>query len=164
MAEPSKQKASGSGRLVQRYRATLAGISARTGTALPSLITSFAILHEATAVAPLIVFFYAAKTAGVGERVVGAVRSADKISSELEESWLRRKGEEWVDEGERWVGRVGRRYGIWGFEKGQRSTMDIEREREKEDVASRRIAGDVANAVLAYGITKVRYKLFLRPS
>jgi len=59
-----------------------------------------------------------------------------------------------VDEGECWVGRVGRRYGIWGFEKGQRPMADKEREREREDVASRRIAGDVANAVLAYGITK----------
>lgn len=156
MTDPSKQKVSGSGRLVQRYRATLAGISARTGTALPSLVTSFAILHEVTALAPLIVFFYAAKAAGVGEHVVGAVRSADKSGSLLEGSWVTRKGEEWVDEGERWVGRVGRRYGIWGFEKGQRPMADTEREREREDVASRRIAGDVANAVLAYGITKVR--------
>lgn len=151
MTDPDKQKASGSGRLVNRYRATLAGISARTGTALPSLITSFAILHEATALAPLVVFFYAAKAAGVGERVVGAVRTADK--RQAEDAWLRRKGEQWVDEGERWVGRVGRRYGIWGFEKG--AHPPAYEERALEDAASRRIAGDVANAVLAYGVTKV---------
>ena len=148
MVETPKQ----GGRLVQRYRTALQAISTRTGTALPSLITSFAILHEATAVAPLFIVFFAAKSLNVGEQVVGLIRTADK--HQPEDSWLRRKGEVWVDEGERWVGRVGRRYGIWGFEKAEKGAPKG-RERELEDVASMKIAGDVANAVVAYGVTKV---------
>ncbi|KAG2054085.1 hypothetical protein BDR06DRAFT_955671 [Suillus hirtellus] len=52
------------------------------------------------------------------------------------------------DEDERWAGRIGRRYGIFGFEKNkvvdQTQTSEL----------SGKLAGDVANAVLAYGTVK----------
>jgi len=60
----------------------------------------------------------------------------------------------WVDEGEQWAGRVGRRYGILGFEKGQ-SIDQIQISQ-----SSGKLAGDVANAVLAYGVVKVNFILF----
>jgi hypothetical protein len=57
----------------------------------------------------------------------------------------------WVDEGEQWAGRVGRRYGIFGFEKGE--VVD----QTQTSQLSGKLAGDVANAVLAYGAVKVIY-------
>ncbi|TFK49417.1 hypothetical protein OE88DRAFT_1633278, partial [Heliocybe sulcata] len=40
------------------YRVALGALSSRAGTALPSFILSFAVLHEGTAVASLIGIFY----------------------------------------------------------------------------------------------------------
>jgi hypothetical protein len=59
----------------------------------------------------------------------------------------------WVDEGEQWAGRVGRRYGIFGFEKGE--VVD----QTQTSQLPGKLAGDVANAVLAYGAVKVFFFL-----
>ena len=137
--------------IVSRYRTTLAGISARTGTALPALITSFAILHEATAIIPLVGVFYACRTFGVGERVVDYAREVSSSRSTIakgHESWAKETTERWMKEGEQWTERVGRRYGIWGFEKGAAPTTTT--------TGRSKIAGDVANALVAYCATKVR--------
>lgn len=123
------------------YKEALQALSARTKTPLPSLILSFAVLHELTALVPLVGVFYGAKVFGVGEKVVSVVVDDDPDG---EYGWVRVKCKNWVEEGELWAGRVGRRYGVFGFEKGQ--TPDEHRHE---------IAGDVANAVFAYGITKV---------
>jgi hypothetical protein len=76
-----------------------------------------------------------------------AVIEDDSDWASTKYSWIRMRFKTWVDEGEGWAGRVGRRYGIWGFEKGDTSG----------DVGGRHhpVVGDVANAVLAYGLTKV---------
>lgn len=155
----------GKGRgIVARYRATLGAISARTGTALPSLALSFAILHECTALVPLVAVFYAARSAGVGEQVIRAVQTSTQESSSDDSAnaaqrWLKRTGREWMGEGEQWVGRVGRRYGLWGFEKRRPGDVDARRDVEQEEMALKRAAGDVANAMVAYGVTKVRSPL-----
>ncbi|KAF7351145.1 hypothetical protein MSAN_01677000 [Mycena sanguinolenta] len=57
---------------LSRYRDALAAVSARTGTPLSSLVLSFGILHELTAIVPLVGIFYTARTLGVGERVVAS--------------------------------------------------------------------------------------------
>jgi len=168
---------SGKGKgFVSRYRTTLGAISARTGTALPSLITSFAILHEVTAIVPLVAVFYAARSAGVGEQVIRAVqlstqeRSGDK-SAGAAHRWVKQTGREWMGEGEQWVGRVGRRYGIWGFEKRRPGDVGhAGREVEQEEMVMKSIAGDVANAMVAYGVTKailplrIGFSLYLSPA
>lgn len=124
------------------YRQALSALSARTKTPLPSLIFSFAVLHELTALVPLVGVFYGAKTFGVGEKIVSAVVDDDPEDGQY--GWVREKCKIWVEEGESWAGRIGRRYGVLGFEKGQ-----------KPDGHRHEIAGDVANAVFAYGMTKV---------
>lgn len=127
------------------YRNALAAISTRTGSPLPSLIVSFAILHELTAIAPLVGIFYTAKSLHVGERVVDQfTRDAGQPTG-----WVTDQLSKWVDEGEKWAHRVGHRYGVFGFEKGIRVDHPDSRH------LSGQLAGDVANAVLAYAATKV---------
>ena len=124
------------------YKETLQALSARTKTPIPSLILSFAVLHELTALVPLVGIFYGVKTFGVGEKVVSTV--VDDGAADGECGWVRAKIKNWVEEGESWAGRVGKRYGVFGFEKDQ--TVHGHRHE---------IVGDVANAVFAYGMTKV---------
>ena len=133
------------------YRQALTAIAARTGTPLPSLILSFGILHEVTAVVPLVGIFYGSRALGIGERVVSAIVE-EKTHDESRLSWGKRKLKSWVEEGDRWAIRVGRRYAIFGYEKRMPGTVD-----DIEEMAgvSGHIAGDVANAILAYGATKV---------
>ncbi|KAG2114269.1 uncharacterized protein F5147DRAFT_678751 [Suillus discolor] len=138
---------SNSGGRFAPYKNALTAISKRAGTPLPSLIVSFAILHELTAIVPIVGIFYTARSLGAGERVVNAV-ALQRDGSIDDQYWVNTQLRSWVDEGEQWAGRVGRRYGIFGFEKGkvvdQTQTSEL----------SGKLAGDVANAVLAYGAVK----------
>jgi hypothetical protein len=141
-----------------RYRQALAAVSARTGAPLPSLILSFGILHELTSVVPLVGIFYGARSLGVGERVISAIledESIQKSSSDASPTMTlaRQKVKSWLEEGDRWAIRVGRRYGVFGYEKRSPGTVD---DIEEMAHASSHIAGDVANAIFAYGATKVR--------
>lgn len=133
------------------YRNALAAISTRTGTPLSSLIVSFAVLHELTAIAPLVGVFYAARSLHVGERVVNQFTPDAGQPTE----WMTDQLSKWVDEGEKWTYRVGHRYGIFGFEKGTPPDHGESRH------LSGQLAGDVANAVLAYAATKVRSNFVL---
>ncbi|KAJ6497688.1 hypothetical protein C8R45DRAFT_1129844 [Mycena sanguinolenta] len=121
---------------LSRYRDALAAVSARTGTPLSSLVLSFGILHELTAIVPLVGIFYTARTLGVGERVVASLPTE-------KDNWVAQKCSTWVDDGQKWAARVGKRYGVFGFEKGG-----------LDNINSERIVGDVANAVVAYAATK----------
>lgn len=132
------------------YRNALASISTRTGSPLPSLIFSFAVLHELTAVVPLVGIFYTARGLQVGERVVNQFARSDGPDAGSRTGWLNSQISQWVDEGEQWASRVGRRYGVFGFEKG------VPADHDDNHRLPGRLAGDVANAVLAYGATKVR--------
>ncbi|TFK51011.1 hypothetical protein OE88DRAFT_1660206 [Heliocybe sulcata] len=144
------------GRLTGRYREALGALSARTGTALPSLIFSFAVLHEVTAVASLIGIFYGARALGVGDRLVQAAQtnlSSPAGQSSLE-GWIKGQWKTWVTEGEVWAEKVGRRYGFFGFEKGSAMPSAFGDEAKVRAQMPGRIAGDVANAIVAYGLTK----------
>ncbi|KAK0195731.1 hypothetical protein F5146DRAFT_924843 [Armillaria mellea] len=127
-----------------RYKAALSAISARTGAPLSSLLVSFAVLHEVTALASFGGVFYAARAFGVGERVVDAVAADDEPAG-----WARQKVKTWVKEGTVWAGRVGQRYGIFGLEKKD--------SKEGPAYLPEHLAGDVANAVFAYGVTKALF-------
>lgn len=132
------------------YRNALAAISTRTGSPLPSLIFSFAVLHELTAIVPLVGIFYTARGFQVGERVVNQFMRDDGPDAGPPAGWVTSQLSQWVDEGERWANRVGRRYGVFGFEKGAPA------DHGDSHHLSGQLAGDVANAILAYGATKVR--------
>jgi len=147
------------------YKRSLAAISARTGTPLPSLVLSFGILHELTAIVPIVGIFYGARTLGIGERVVSAIvedqknvssaSTDDGPSASLSEfGWAKRKVKAWVEEGDRWAIRIGRRYGMFGFEKRAPGEVD-DVEKMASKASGHVIAGDVANVVFAYGMTKV---------
>jgi hypothetical protein len=144
---------SNSGGRFASYRNALTAISGRTGTPLPSLIISFAILHELTAIVPTVGIFYTARSLGAGERVVNAV-APSRDGSIDDQSWVNTQLRSWVGEGEQWAGRVGRRYAIFGFEKGE--AVD----QSQTSQLPGKLAGDVANAVLAYGAVKVFFFLF----
>lgn len=123
-----------------------------------SLIASFLILHELTAIIPLFGFFSIFKTFGVGVGLAGwAVAEAETDTSEP--SWARGKVRGWVQEGEEQAEKIGRRYGVFGFEKESKEERVERREREKvgEDSVQRdyKVTGDVANLVAAYIATKV---------
>lgn len=137
-----------------RQRAALQALSERTGTPVVSLVASFAVLHEVTAILPLVGFFYVGRWAGLGETTVDYLHRQN--SEEL--TWLGRKWLDWTEEGRDWAERVGKRYGLIGFEKGDRGTAGA------TSLKGTRLAGDVANAVFAYGATKVmlvnRFVLF----
>jgi hypothetical protein len=132
------------------YKTALNALSARTGAPLPSLLLSFGVLHEITALVPLVGVFYGARTLGIGEAVIDKIVSSDQLLSE--EDWLRKTLRRWVEEGDKWASRVGQRYGVFGFEK---LPSDSARNGTNKSPVSSRIAGDVANAVVAYGATKV---------
>ncbi|KAJ7772106.1 hypothetical protein DFH07DRAFT_803732 [Mycena maculata] len=128
---------------LNRYRAALAAVSERTGAPLSSLVVSFGILHEATALVPLVAVFYAARAAGLGERVVAALPPPSQ-----QDVWPVTTMRVWVADGEAWAARVGRRYGMFGFPKGGKE------ESESEPRTGQIAAGAVADAVVAYAVTK----------
>lgn len=144
------------------YTNVLKGISARTGTPLSSLIVSFGIIHELTAIVPLVGIFYTSRALGVGERIVNTVirdtetsKVSDGGSMNEEQSvvvWGKRKVRGWVEEGDKWAAKVGRRYGMFGYKKKQPGEVD-----NWDAGPEHHIAGDVANAVVAYGATKVSH-------
>ncbi|KAL1736406.1 hypothetical protein EV714DRAFT_267240 [Schizophyllum commune] len=155
---------------MSRYRDALNALSARTGAPISSLVVSFGILHEVTAIVPLVGVFYAARSFGLGERTVQAViRDTDHEATAKDSptlSYVHRTFRDWVEQGDAWAGRIGRRYGMFGFEKrvpGAPVTPPSDEPRP-------RITGDVANAVLAYGVTKaaaplrVALSLYLSPA
>lgn len=134
------------------YVLALQRLSARTGTPLPSLIVSFAILHEITSVVPLVGVFFGARALGAGDSLVAILYPDGQTNQDQAGGWIVQTCRGWVDEGEVWAGRVGRRYGLFGYQKRDKSDTT----REEPDARPMRLAGDVANAVLAYGVVKVR--------
>lgn len=139
------------------YTARLTALSTRTGVSLPSLALSFGILHELTALVPLVLLFWAFQAADVGTSVVSW---ASDISNEEGEGW-KRFVRDWLSEGERRVDRVARRYGLFGItaggEGGERGVHVAEEARElvvRAEHGSRAAAG-VTNAIAAYVFVKV---------
>lgn len=107
-------------------------------------------LHELTALLPLILLFYAFSALGAGSAFLhwlhGVAKSA--TGEEVEEGPYARMAHVvrgWYDEGARRVEKVGRKYGVLGFEKGSAVEGGVGRE----------AAGAVADAVAAYVVVKV---------
>jgi hypothetical protein len=138
----------------QAYKNALSSLAARTGAPLPSLIVSFVVLHEITAIVPLAGLFFGAKYLGVGESLVEYIRAEAQTdgpsSNPLKREWAQRAGT-WIDEGDVWAERVGRRYGLFGYPKTPKGAKFEPTEGERGPG----LAGDVANAVFAYTATKV---------
>ncbi|KAF8891787.1 hypothetical protein BD779DRAFT_1513135 [Infundibulicybe gibba] len=128
--------------MIESTRNTLATLAARTRTPLPSLILSFGILHEITAVVPLVATFYAARMSGLGTWAVARVATQPSP----DDHWVHARLRTWVDDGDAWAARVGARYGIFGYD----SSPDAAAKTTSAPTPS----ADIANAVFAYGATK----------
>jgi hypothetical protein len=149
------------------YKDALARMSARTGASVPSLVASFLVLHEVTAIVPFVGIFFASRALGLGEQTVAAIVEEDDASTggsgdvQKQVSLVKRKTREWVDEGGQFAERLGRRYGIFGFEKrprGDAASAAASPESSSLELGEK-IAGDVANAVVAYAVVKVSQPL-----
>ncbi|GMK57762.1 hypothetical protein CspeluHIS016_0405960 [Cutaneotrichosporon spelunceum] len=129
------------------YAPTLARLSARTGVPLPSLLASFLVLHELTALVPLVLVFYLFSALGAGAAFLNYLHAMAKKTTgeDVAGPWasMAHVTREWYDEGAARVERVGRRYGLFGFEKGSEVSG-----------MGREAAGTVADAVAAYVVVK----------
>ncbi|GAA5838359.1 hypothetical protein JCM11251_004914 [Rhodosporidiobolus azoricus] len=147
----------------------LRDLHARYPHTSPSTLTaSFLILHELTALVPLILLFGTFSFFSLGTSLVSWT-VAETSGGPTDEAggnfgWAKGKVRGWLEEAEEKAGRVGRRYGVFGWEKEtaeQRKERKVSRNREKEEgvvVAKKerdlRVGGEVANLVAAYLVTK----------
>lgn len=117
----------------------------------PSLIASFLILHELTAIVPLGIGFLALKQLEVGESVVNWA-----VNDTVNPTWATTTVTNWVSQGRDQAERIGRRYGTFGFEKETKEAKE-ERTRSIDNLPGPRsiAGGDVANLVASYLLVKV---------
>lgn len=135
---------------VQRYLPRLQDLSKRTGVPLSSLAVSFLVLHELTAVLPVIGFYSLFSSLGTGQGIIEWLNRTTVNGTEeegKEEGGWQGVVKGWYDEGQGKVGRVGRRYGLW--------QDDPVMEREGLSTETSRAGEGVANAVAAYVVVKV---------
>jgi hypothetical protein len=134
------------------YAPTLHRLSERTGVPLPSLLASFLVLHELTALAPLVILFYIFSALGAGSAFLHYLHNMAKKTTgeDVEGPWasMAHVTRSWYDEGSKRVEKVGRKYGLFGFEKGSAVEGSLGRE----------AAGAVADAVAAYVVVKVSFQ------
>ncbi|CEQ42229.1 SPOSA6832_04017 [Sporobolomyces salmonicolor] len=134
----------------------------------PSLLISFLILHELTAVLPLVALFSAFHALGLGAVIVayslqGDERDIDQGTLDREQGrWTTERSKltirEWVSEGEHKAEKLGRRYGLLGWDKETREERELRKAQDKDTQGGERdltqeslgVSGDVANAVAAY--------------
>ncbi|TKY84572.1 hypothetical protein EX895_006474 [Sporisorium graminicola] len=123
-------------------------VAKKNGTDAPTMMASFLILHELTAIVPLVLMFYAFGALGVGTAVLqwllgdpDTEHEAQSLGSRFR-TWARIKEERFE--------RYCRRKGYLGFEKQDAATIDA----AKDLGSSNYLAGSFANMVAAYILVK----------
>ncbi|KAK8846622.1 hypothetical protein IAR55_005708 [Kwoniella newhampshirensis] len=125
--------------LIRSYASVITSLSARTGVPFPSLAISFLALHELTAIVPIIGLYYLFGLMGAGAGLVSWIKSTtvegtDDLQVRQQgsgagagagagdgQSWeWRRMVAGWYEEGEKRIEKVGKRYGILGYDKVDR--------------------------------------------
>ncbi|EIW68590.1 hypothetical protein TREMEDRAFT_31879 [Tremella mesenterica DSM 1558] len=147
---------------LSKARSELLKLSKHTGAPISSLILSFGILHEVTAIIPLYLFYRMFQFFGVGVGVVGFVLVVENVNSE--KNGIEGKGKSswrelvlnWYDEAERRVDRLGKKYGVLGYDN---HTLEDEEIGRGYDLGSgegvREGTSDkVTNAIAAYVVVK----------
>lgn len=131
------------------YRDALRKVSLRTGQPFPSLVLSFAILHELTAIVPFVGIFFTSRAFGIGEKVAGMLQEHDTRSGGADHGTI--EGYIWDKwrEGGEFGARLGSRYGWFGFEKGKKPTM------EEKALMRKTMESDLANVMFTYVSVKV---------
>ncbi|MCO5562923.1 hypothetical protein L7F22_016559 [Adiantum nelumboides] len=129
----------------------------RSGTDPASMVISFMVLHELTAILPLIAIFYILCALGTGASVMQWLLDASDTQSTQESGMMmgmRASLRDYIQEGMQRAERYGRKKGWFGFEKGSQ-VEDVEVDGQiKANPNAEAIAGTFANAVAAYAITK----------
>lgn len=137
----------GSGSRLQRALTQVRSIARKNGTDAPTMIASFLVLHELTAIVPLVIMFYLFGALGVGTAVLdwllgdGNEATEESLGSRFR-AWARIKEERFE--------RYCRKKGYLGFEK-----QDVEQINAASDLGKTgQLAGSFANMVAAYIIVK----------
>lgn len=140
---------------VPRLKASLPrlrALASRTGVPLPSLALSFLILHELTALIPLILFYFIFQALGAGGGIVAWIASLASDIKEGGEGWdWRSLVGRWYEEGQKRVERAGRLYGILGYDQMSKPELGG----DKLEVKASTAAEKVADAIAAYIVVKV---------
>ncbi|KDN52699.1 seryl-tRNA synthetase [Tilletiaria anomala UBC 951] len=144
-------------------------LAERTGTDPASLVMALLILHELTAVLPLVVLFYFFSFLGIGATVLhwlfpGLMQldtdAVDKATfgsgaaEPVQHFWLTAKLQDWLDEGMKRAEKYGRRKGYFGF---QKDVAPTDEDQATGAGASKVLAGAFADAVAAYVIIKLLF-------
>ncbi|KAK0531342.1 Serine--tRNA ligase, mitochondrial [Tilletia horrida] len=154
-----------------RLQASLAQIRAlaqRHGSDPTSLVASFLVLHELTALLPLVLLFWIFQLLGAGQFFLSWLGAEPQ--GESGGQGLKSMVNGWVQEGMRRAERVGRRYGLFGLEKKDKSgsgSASASAGAEAEDASSPQsvaLVGSFANAVAAYACVKALIPLRLAAS
>ncbi|WVQ68829.1 uncharacterized protein L199_007038 [Kwoniella botswanensis] len=164
--------------LIQRYAPSLHNLSVKTGVPLPSMILSFMVLHEITAILPIFLIYWLFSTLGVGLGMVGWIMDVGHQEGSTQahiqegeegedESVVRRWIRDWYVEGENRIGKIGKRYGIFGYEKGVKDSKEGEEYTDGVLVQSGAGSGaatKVADAIAAYVVVKALLPLRIAAS
>lgn len=143
----SKQRQSAYQKAIER----VTRLSAKSGTDAASVIVSFLILHELTAIVPLVLLFYLLGLLGAGDQVMRWLLQVSEDDSRARQ-WLRGK----INEGMQRAERYGRRKGYFGFEEGTSAGVQMG---NASTATTSMLVGTFANAVAAYAITKALFPL-----
>ncbi|PWN39783.1 seryl-tRNA synthetase [Ceraceosorus guamensis] len=147
-SSPSQPASSILARSIARVREA----AARSGTDPGSMVISFLILHELSAIIPLLIIFWILAFFGAGKTVLDWLLPANAVEASVVEdagpasNGIRDRLRAWVDDGTRWAEKIGRKKGWFGFEKGSEATG--------EGVDGAILVGGFANAVAAYAVVK----------
>ena len=169
-------KLSPSKRFYQSYPA-LTRLSSKTGVPIPSLAISFLILHELTAFIPLFILFYIFQGLGLGIGLFAWIKDVSDVGSSTHEpgeglgnegggggGGFRGMVKGWYEEAEKRVEKVGKKYGILGYEKNgdsvpQQSGSNVDTRSVPTDGLGAenngKVGPAVADAIAAYVVVKV---------
>ncbi|SNX85992.1 related to mitochondrial seryl-tRNA synthetases [Melanopsichium pennsylvanicum] len=134
---------------LQRAMAQVRSIAKKNGTDATTMVASFFILHELTAIVPLVIMFYVFGALGVGTAVLEwLLGNAEEQAKDSESLMARFRG--WARLKEERFERYCRRKGFLGFEKQDAESIDAAGDLGKQS----HLAGSFANMVAAYILVK----------
>ncbi|KAJ1035355.1 hypothetical protein NDA13_000775 [Ustilago tritici] len=134
----------------QRALAQVRSIAKKNGTNASTMVASFLILHELTALVPLVLLFYIFGALGVGASVLDWLLGDAEQQSSQDPTSLGARFQAWARLKEERFERYCRRKGYLGFEKQDAETIAAADDLGK----SSHLAGSFANMVAAYILVK----------
>lgn len=140
----------GSQTRLQRALAQVRSIAKKNGTNVSTMVASFLILHELTALVPLVLLFYIFGALGVGASVLNWLLGDAEQQSSQDPTSLGARFQAWARSKEERFERYCRRKGYLGFEKQDAETIAAADDLGK----SSHLAGSFANMVAAYILVK----------